>query len=210
MDSRPREFGHYALESTLGQGGMGVVYLATDTLLHRRVALKFLPPGLAQDPEARRRFLNEARAAATINHPNAAVLYEIGSDGDDLFLAMEYVPGVTLRELLESGGPLSWSDVVAMSLEILDALGVAHRHGIVHRDIKGANLKRTPEGQVKVMDFGLAKVTGGSTLTASDAILGTAAFMSPQQVTGQEVDGRTDLFSLGAPPSSEDMYATRK
>jgi len=197
MDSRPREFGHYALESTLGQGGMGVVYLATDTLLHRRVALKFLPPGLSQDPEARRRFLNEARAAATINHPNAAVLYEIGSDGDDLFLAMEYVPGVTLRELLESGGPLSWSDVVAMSLEILDALGVAHRHGIVHRDIKGANLKRTPEGQVKVMDFGLAKVTGGSTLTASDAILGTAAFMSPQQVTGQEVDGRTDLFSLG-------------
>jgi len=195
MESRPL-VSHYKIESTLGQGGMGVVYLATDNLLHRRVALKFLPPGLAQDPEARRRFLNEGRAAATLNHPNAAVLYEVGSEGDDMFLAMEYVPGVTLRERIESG-PLSWNEVVTLSLEILDALREAHSHGIVHRDIKGANIKRTPEGRAKVMDFGLAKIFGGSSITQSESIVGTASYMSPQQVVGQELDGRTDLFSLG-------------
>ena len=196
MESRPPHVSHYKIESTLGQGGMGVVYLATDNLLHRRAALKFLPAELAQDPEARRRFLNEGRAAATLNHPNAAILYEVGADGDDMFLAMEYVPGTTLRELI-ANGPLSWNEVVDMSLEILDALREAHSHGIVHRDIKGVNIKRTPEGRVKVMDFGLAKITGGSTITLSGSILGTAAYMSPQQITGQEVDGRTDLFSLG-------------
>ncbi len=196
MAPRPSEVSHYTIESTLGQGGMGVVYLATDNLLHRRAALKLLPPDLSQDPEARRRFLNEGRAAAALNHPNAAVLYEVGAEGEDLFLAMEYVPGATLREMV-ADGPLSWSEVLAMSLEILEALREAHTHGIVHRDIKGANIKRTPEGRIKVMDFGLAKVSGGSVVTRSDAILGTAAYMSPQQVTGQEVDGRTDLFSLG-------------
>jgi tetratricopeptide (TPR) repeat protein/predicted Ser/Thr protein kinase len=196
MESRPQHVSHYKIESTLGQGGMGVVYLATDNLLHRRAALKFLPANLAQDPEARRRFLNEGRAAATLNHPNAAVIYEVGADGDDIFLAMEYVPGVTLRELIQQG-PLSWNEVVDLTLEILEALREAHSHGIVHRDIKGANIKRTPEGRVKVMDFGLAKITGGSTITQSGSIMGTAAYMSPQQVTGQEVDGRADLFSLG-------------
>ncbi len=196
MESRPHQVSHYRIESTLGQGGMGVVYLATDNLLHRRAALKFLPSELSQDPEARRRFLNEGRAAATLNHPNAAVLYEVGADGDDIFLAMEYVPGETLRELI-ANGPLSWNEVVSLSLEILDALREAHSHGIVHRDIKGANIKRTPEGRVKVMDFGLAKITGGSTITERGTIVGTAAYMSPQQVVGQEVDGRTDLFSLG-------------
>ena len=196
MESRPQQVSHYKIESTLGQGGMGVVYLATDNLLHRRAALKFLPSELSQDPEARRRFLNEGRAAATLNHPNAAVLYEVGTDGDDIFLAMEYVSGVTLRELV-ANGPLSWNEVVGLGLEILDALREAHSHGIVHRDIKGANIKRTPEGRVKVMDFGLAKITGGSTITQSGTIVGTAAYMSPQQVVGQEVDGRTDLFSLG-------------
>jgi tetratricopeptide (TPR) repeat protein/tRNA A-37 threonylcarbamoyl transferase component Bud32 len=196
MESRPPHVSHYTIESTLGQGGMGVVYLATDNLLHRKVALKFLPPELSHDVEARRRFLNEGRAAASLNHPNAAQLYEVGAEGDDIFLAMEYVPGVTLRELVQ-GGPLPWTEVVTMSLEILDALREAHSHGIIHRDIKGANIKRTPEGRVKVMDFGLAKVTDGSTVTQSDAILGTAAYMSPQQVVGQEVDERTDLFSLG-------------
>ncbi len=196
MESRPPHVSQYKIESTLGQGGMGVVYLATDNLLHRRAALKFLPAELAQDPEARRRFLNEGRAAATLNHPNAAVLYEVGTDGDDIFLAMEYVPGATLRELIQNG-PLSWNEVVSASLEILDALREAHSHGIVHRDIKGVNIKRTPEGRVKVLDFGLAKITGGSTVTSSGSIVGTAAYMSPQQVVGQEVDGRTDLFSLG-------------
>jgi tetratricopeptide (TPR) repeat protein len=196
MESRPPHISHYKIESTLGQGGMGVVYLATDTLLQRRAALKLLPPHLSQDPDARRRFLHEGRAAATLNHPNAATLYEAGSDGDDIFLAMEYVPGETLRELVANGA-ISWNEVVSMSLEILAALREAHTHGIVHRDIKGANIKRTPDGRVKVMDFGLAKISGGSTETASGSILGTASYMSPQQVTGHEVDARTDLFSLG-------------
>lgn len=196
MEPRPPHVSHYKIESTLGQGGMGVVYLATDDLLQRPAALKFLPPELSQDPEARRRFLNEGRAAATLNHPNAAVLYEVGTEGNEIFLAMEYVPGATLRELIASG-PLSWNEVLEMSLEILGALREAHAKGIVHRDIKGANIKRTPEGRVKVMDFGLAKILGGSTVTRSDAILGTASYMSPQQIVGQEVDGRSDLFSLG-------------
>ncbi len=196
MEPHPPQISHYKIESTLGQGGMGVVYLASDVLLRRRVALKLLPPELAQDREARRRFLNEGRAAATFNHPNAAVLYEVGAEADEIFLAMEYVPGVTLRELV-ARGPLPWSEVVDLSLDILAALREAHANGIIHRDIKGANIKRTPEGRVKVMDFGLAKITGGSTLTRNDAILGTASYMSPQQVVGQEVDGRTDLFSLG-------------
>ncbi|TMQ60206.1 MAG: tetratricopeptide repeat protein [Candidatus Eisenbacteria bacterium] len=196
MEPRPPHVSHYKIESTLGQGGMGVVYLATDDLLQRRAALKFLPPELSQDPEARRRFLNEGRAAATLSHPNAAVLFEVGTEGNEMFLAMEYVPGATLRELVASG-PLSWNEVLEMSLQILGALREAHAKGIVHRDIKGANIKRTPEGRIKVMDFGLAKIIGGSTMTRSDAILGTASYMSPQQIVGQEVDGRSDLFSLG-------------
>src|SRR3989442_3973918 len=129
MESRPPGIAHYKIESTLGQVGMGVVYLATDTLLQRRAALKLLPPHLSQDPDARRRFLHEGRAAATLNHPNAATLYEAGSDGDDIFLAMEYVPGETLRELVANGA-ISWNEVVSMSLEILAALREAHTHGI--------------------------------------------------------------------------------
>ncbi|MBI4363902.1 MAG: protein kinase, partial [Candidatus Latescibacteria bacterium] len=196
MDSHPGQIAHYKIESTLGQGGMGVVYLATDTVLHRRAALKLLPPQHAQDPQARRRFMNEARAAATLLHPNAAVLYEVGTDGEEIFLAMEYVPGETLRELT-SGGALSWTEVVDIALEILAALCEAHEKGIIHRDIKGANIKRTPEGRIKVMDFGLAKITGGSTLTSHGSIVGTASYMSPQQVVGEDVDGRSDIFSLG-------------
>lgn len=196
MDSRPRQIAHYKVESTLGQGGMGVVYLATDVVLHRRAAVKLLPPQLAQDAQARRRFLNEGRAAATLVHPNAAVLYEVGTEGEEIFLAMEYVPGVTLRELVAEGA-LPWSEVVDITLEILAALCEAHDKGIVHRDIKGANIKRTPEGHIKVMDFGLAKISGGSTLTSRGSIVGTAAYMSPQQVVGEDLDARTDLFSLG-------------
>jgi predicted ATPase/tRNA A-37 threonylcarbamoyl transferase component Bud32 len=196
MTPAPAQISHYKIESTLGQGGMGVVYLAEDLILHRRVALKFLNPELARDADARKRFLNEGRAAATLGHPNAAVLYEAGTEGDDLFLAMEYVPGVTLYELL-SGGPLPWIEVLDAALEILAALREAHAKGIVHRDIKSQNVRRTPDGRIKVLDFGLAKILGGSTITREGMIVGTVAYMSPQQVMGEDVDGRSDLYSLG-------------
>jgi tetratricopeptide (TPR) repeat protein/tRNA A-37 threonylcarbamoyl transferase component Bud32 len=196
MTSDPVQISHYRIESTLGQGGMGVVYLAEDLLLRRRVALKFLSPSLSRDAAARRRFLNEGRAAATLGHPNAAVLYEVGAEGDDLFLAMEYVPGTTLKEY-GADGPLPWVEAVDIALGVLAALREAHAKGIVHRDIKPQNIRRTPDGRIKVLDFGLAKVLGGSTITREGSIMGTAAYMSPQQVVGEDVDGRTDLYSLG-------------
>ena len=196
MTSDPVQISHYRIESTLGQGGMGVVYLAEDLLLRRRVALKFLSPALSRDADARRRLLNEGRAAATLGHPNAAVLYEVGTEGDDLFLAMEYVPGETLKEHAADGA-LPWVEVVEIALGVLAALRDAHTKGIVHRDIKPQNIRRTPDGRIKVLDFGLAKVLGGSTITREGSILGTAAYMSPQQVVGEDVDGRTDLYSLG-------------
>jgi len=196
MSTDPSRISHYQIESTLGQGGMGVVYLAEDLVLRRRVALKFLNPELARDPEARKRFLNEGRAAATLGHPNAAVLYEVGTEGEDLFLAMEYVPGVSLRELL-ADGPLQWVEVLGVAVEILAALREAHSKGIVHRDMKSQNVRRTPDGRIKVLDFGLAKIVGGSSITREGSIIGTVAYMSPQQVVGEDLDGRTDLYSLG-------------
>ena len=179
MPMEPKKVSHYRVDSVLGEGGMGVVYLAEDEVLHRQVALKFLPSSLARDSEARRRFLSEGRAAAALNHANAATLYEVGSDGEDMFLAMEYVPGSTLSELI-AAGPLAWTEVLDITLEVLRALNEAHAKGIVHRDIKGANIKRTPAGLIKVMDFGLAKIADGTTLTAHGSVLGTAAYMSPQ------------------------------
>jgi predicted ATPase/tRNA A-37 threonylcarbamoyl transferase component Bud32 len=196
MATTPAQISHYKIESTLGQGGMGVVYLAEDLVLRRRVALKFLNPELSRDADARKRFLNEGRAAATLGHPNAAVLYEAGTEGEDIFLAMEYVPGVTLSELL-ADGPLPWVDVIDATLEILAALREAHAKGIIHRDIKSQNIRRTPDGRIKVLDFGLAKILGGTTITREGSIVGTVAYMSPQQVMGEEVDGRSDLYSLG-------------
>ncbi|MBI1797600.1 MAG: tetratricopeptide repeat protein [Candidatus Eisenbacteria bacterium] len=196
MANVPARIAHYRIDSILGQGGMGVVYLAEDEMLHRRVAIKFLPPGLAGEAEARRRFVNEGRAAATLTHPNVAVVYEVGAEGDEMFLAMEYLPGPTLRDLV-ARGPVAWPEVIDIAIEVLAALQEAHGKGIVHRDIKGTNIKRLPDGRIKVMDFGLAKVMGGSTLTRLGAVVGTAAYMSPQQVCGEEVDARADLFSLG-------------
>ena len=192
----PAQISHYRIESALGQGGMGRVYLAEDLVLRRRVALKFLTPELSRDPEARKRLLNEGRAAATLGHPNTAVLFEVGSEGDDIFLAMEYVPGVTLRDLITTAS-LPWMEVLDMTLEVLGALREAHAKGIVHRDIKAQNIRRTPDGRIKVLDFGLAKVLGGSTITRDGSIIGTVSYMSPQQVVGEEVDPRTDIYSLG-------------
>ncbi|MCJ7485939.1 MAG: protein kinase [Candidatus Aminicenantes bacterium] len=188
--------GKYKIVEEIGRGGMGVVYKAEDIRLQRTVALKFLPPHLADSDELKERFLIEARAAAALSHPNICVIHEVGEDEKRPFIAMEYVDGETLRDRIKKK-PLATEDALSIASQIAAGLGEAHRKGIIHRDIKSANIMVTDKGQAKVMDFGLAKLRGGSSLTKSQTTLGTVAYMSPEQAKGEEVDGRTDLWSLG-------------
>jgi serine/threonine protein kinase len=188
--------GKYKIVEEIGQGGMGIVYKAEDLKLKRFVALKFLPPHLMNLPELKERFLIEAQAAAALNHPNICVIHEVGESEDRSFIAMEFVEGETLRDRLRKG-PLKAEDALTIAVQIAAGLGEAHRKGIIHRDIKSANIMVTAKGQAKVMDFGLAKLRGGSSLTKSQTTLGTVAYMSPEQAQGEEVDPRTDLWSLG-------------
>ena len=195
---------HYRITERLGAGGMGEVYRADDLRLGRPVALKFLPATLKADPESRARLLNEARAASALRSPNIAVTYDIGeSDGAD-FIAMEYVDGELLSKRLASG-PLPVREALQAGIQIADALDEAHGRGIIHRDIKSANLMRTERGLIKVLDFGLAKILPGSTVsditrpqvTIAGMVLGTVSYMAPEQALGREIDHRADLFSLG-------------
>jgi serine/threonine protein kinase len=188
--------GKYKIIDEVGHGGMGVVYKAEDIKLKRSVALKFLPPHLMDSPELRERFLIEAQAAAALNHPNTCVIHEVGEEEERSFIAMEYVEGKTLRDRIKKG-PLKTDEALDIIAQVAAGLGAAHRKGIIHRDIKSANIMVTEQGQAKVMDFGLAKLRGGSSLTKSQTTLGTVAYMSPEQAQGEEVDGRTDLWSLG-------------
>jgi eukaryotic-like serine/threonine-protein kinase len=182
---------HYRILEKLGEGGMGVVYQAEDTALQRTVALKFLPPELTRDAEAKQRFLHEARAAARLDHPNICTVYEVGESDGQLFLAMACYDGRTLRERLKEG-PLPWQAAAGLALQAAAGLSEAHARGIVHRDIKPANLFLTDKGQVKILDFGLAKLSGASVLTQSGSTLGTAAYMAPEQVQGENADARSD------------------
>jgi two-component system LytT family response regulator len=195
--------GHYRVVSRLGQGGMGAVYLADDTHLGRRVALKVLTPEVAADPERMQRFVQEAKLASALTHPNVAYIHEIGQDGDLWFLAMEYVDGSPLSARIQEGA-LKVPEILQIGIQVADALDDAHSKGIVHRDIKPANLMLTPRGHVKVLDFGLAKLEKAlksspdtQLLTSAGLVLGTVEYMSPEQALGREVDHRTDIFSLG-------------
>jgi serine/threonine protein kinase/tetratricopeptide (TPR) repeat protein len=186
---------HYYILEKLGEGGMGIVYKAKDTRLERLVALKFLPPDLSDAPEAKQRFITEARAASALNHPNVATVYDIGEAELRSFIAMELVEGETLKSRLKAGR-LSFEQVKAMGLQIAEGLQAAHSKGIVHRDIKPDNLLLTRDGHIKIMDFGVAKLGKGG-MTRTGTTVGTLAYMSPEQLVADDVDSRSDLWSFG-------------
>ena len=199
---------HYEIHSVLGEGGMGRVYLAEDTKLKRKVALKVLPAAGSGDQEGRRRLLREAQAVAALDHPNICAIYEVDEASDPCYIAMQYVEGETLEARMEKGR-LSLDDSLNIAAQIADALCEAHSHGIIHRDVKPSNVMLSSRGQVKVLDFGLAKTASGgltgpdktetkSFLTAPGMVLGTVPYMSPEQLRGKPVDARTDIFSFGA------------
>ncbi len=188
---------HYKILEKLGEGGMGIVYKAHDMKLDRTVALKFLPPFLSGDVNEKERFYQEARAASALLHPNVAVIFEVNEHEGRIFLAMEYVEGQTLKKLIEEGEDISIKKALDIAIQAGEGLAAAHEKGIVHRDVKSDNIMITPKGQVKVMDFGLAKVRGATKLTKAGSTIGTAAYMSPEQAQGEEVDLRSDIFSFG-------------
>jgi serine/threonine protein kinase len=189
--------GRYALGALLGAGGMGQVYRARDRVLQRTVAVKVLSPAATQDLELVARFGREARAAATLNHPNIVTVFDSGADGDLHYLVMEYVEGQSLAGLLRQEGVLEPGRAADVGRQVCQALAAAHAAGLVHRDVTPGNVLVDPAGRVKVADFGIAKLAAATTMTGDGMLLGTAAYLAPEQAQGRPVDGRSDLYSLG-------------
>jgi len=193
------QISHYRIDRLLGAGGMGEVYLAEDAKLFRKVALKVLPERFSADPERIRRFQREARAASALNHPNIITIYEIGQADDRHYIATEYIEGETLRSRVTKQRPISLAEVLDVSIGVANALAAAHEAGIIHRDIKPENIMLRPDGYVKVLDFGLAKLLDGpGSDTNTGAVMGTLMYLSPEQAHGAVPDGRSDIYSLGA------------
>jgi eukaryotic-like serine/threonine-protein kinase len=199
-----RTFAHYRVTKSLGHGGMGDVYLAEDTRLKRRVALKFLPSEVANDPIRLERLEREAQVVAALNHPNIVTVHSIERDGGTLFMAMEYLEGRTLADSIPRGG-LPLNRLLTLATQVVDAVVAAHGHGVVHRDLKPGNVMVLASDRVKVLDFGLAKlrdVPEAATLptrelTGEGRIVGTVAYMSPEQAEGKPIDERSDVFAIG-------------
>ena len=197
------KIGQFRIERELGRGGAGVVYLGHDTKLDRSVAIKSLPAELMDNPKARSRFAREARVLASLNHPNIATIYEELKEAEGVgYLVLEYIPGDTLAERIRRGR-LKLEEALTIGLQIAEAVAAAHEHGVIHRDLKAGNIKITPEGKVKVLDFGLAKAVSGetldqqSTITQPGQVMGTPSYMSPEQARGQPIDERSDIWSFG-------------
>lgn len=195
--SEREQIGHYEILGDIGKGGMGMVYRARDTRLHRPVALKFLRPDAGEDEHMKERFMREARAASALDHPNIAVVYDIGeTEPEGTYIAMRYYEGETVGDKIEAG-PVSIDESIDVALQVARGLEAAHRADIIHRDIKPSNIIVTPSGIAKILDFGLAKFTAGSDLTRTGRSLGTPAYMSPEQIRSDDVDHRTDQWGLG-------------
>jgi len=197
------QIGPFRIERELGRGAVGIVYLAHDTKLDRHVAIKSLPAEVMANPKARSRFSREARLLASLNHPNIATIHEVLEEAEGVgYLVLEYVPGQTLAERI-AGARLKLDEALSIALQMAEAIAAAHEHDVIHRDLKPGNIKITPEGKVKVLDFGLAKAVGGegaaqqSTITQQGRIIGTPAYMSPEQARGKPTDKRSDIWSFG-------------
>ena len=193
-----RTVSHFRVAARLGGGGMGIVYKAIDTRLDRPVALKFLPPELTRDDDARLRLIQEAKSASALDHPNICTVHDIDTSPEgQLFIAMAFYDGETLKERIAKG-QMTVAETIDVAIQVGQGLAKAHAAGIIHRDIKPANLMVTRDGLVKIVDFGIAKVLAQTSATRTGVTLGTVTYMSPEQLDGDPLDGRTDIWSLGA------------
>jgi serine/threonine-protein kinase len=194
----PRTLGRYEIDALIGEGGMGRVYKAVDPMIGRTVAIKTLAAefGGEQFADFKQRFFREARSAGRVNHPNVVTIYDVGETDEVAFIAMEYVEGRTLREVLDAGAPLILEQACRVAVQVAYALEAAHKHSIVHRDVKPANIMITADGSVKLMDFGIARLPDGLR-TRTGLLFGSPSYVAPEQIVGHPVDGRSDLFALG-------------